>query len=64
MSDPRDSIKWPTLGDRVESWEGTCDRCGEKFPADTRINAVWSRTLFLISCKCSPRNWVVMEHAA
>jgi hypothetical protein len=52
--------KWPTLGDRVKTWEGTRDRCGEEYPADTMILAVLSPTEFCISCECSPRSWVVM----
>lgn len=55
--------KWPTLGDRVKTWDGACDHCGEPFPPDTRINAVWSPTRFFISCECSPSAWVAMDTA-
>jgi hypothetical protein len=50
-----------TLGSRVKSWDATCDHCGEKYSPDTPINAVWSPTLFYISCRCSPGAWVCME---
>jgi|HubBroStandDraft_1064217.scaffolds.fasta_scaffold09816_3 hypothetical protein len=54
------SFKWPTLGDTVKSWEGTCDHCGELYPPETRILARLSPTSFCISCECSPRQWVQM----
>lgn len=54
-------FKWPTLGDKVKSWDGICDKCGEKYSPETRINAVWSATLFYISCRCSPHDWIAME---
>jgi hypothetical protein len=60
MSD--EAIKWPTLGDKFATWDAACDKCGESFPADTRILAVWSwPSRFFISCQCSPQNWVVMD---
>jgi hypothetical protein len=54
-------FKWPTLADKVKSWDGICDKCGQEYPPDTRINAVWSPTQLFISCRCSPREWVLME---
>ena len=54
-------FKWPTLGDKLKSWEGTCDYCGEAYPPDTRIAAVWSPTRFFISCRCSPQKLIAME---
>lgn len=61
--DPTESraTKWPTLGDKVKSWDATCSRCGEKFPPDTLILGVWSPTVIHVSCKCSPREWVTLE---
>jgi hypothetical protein len=54
-------MSWQTLADRVTSWDGTCDYCGETYPPDTRILAVWSPTRFWIACRCSPQKCVVME---
>jgi hypothetical protein len=57
-------FKWPTLSDKVKTWEGRCDKCGEEYPPDTMILAEWLPNSFFISCKCSPHNWVRMEKAA
>jgi hypothetical protein len=56
-----EATKWPTLGDKVQSWDAVCDRCGEKLPADTLIRAVWSPRLFYVACRCSPKQWMAME---
>jgi len=47
---------WPTLGETGLR----CDRCGEVYPADTRILGRWSPTRFLIACQCSPRDWAMI----
>jgi hypothetical protein len=56
-----EGLKWPTLADVAKSWSGTCDKCGEPYPPDTLVNAIWSPTQFFISCRCSLHIWVSME---
>jgi hypothetical protein len=45
---------------RMPETTETCGRCGQPLTG-AMIVARWSPETFLVSCPCSPGNWIVME---